>query len=201
MRVTLVARSFLYVALFLLLLSLPGLAFADPAGGSSSCGGSNGFVPLSCAQQSPLLQQAYNSNGLAQYVNALFKIALSAGAIMAVLRIAYGGFQYMGSADMWGSKADAKKVIRDAVIGLLILLSIYIILYQINPDIVKLDILKSFTPVPQVPSKGKAPAINPENWSACIERDLYSNPVCLSGTHEATDPKSSKPLCCPNLAT
>ena len=40
---------------------------------------------------------------------------------MAVLRIAYGGYIYMGSADMWGNKQQAKETIGDAIIGLLLL--------------------------------------------------------------------------------
>ena len=103
-----------------------------------------GFVPLTDTSQSPMLSGVYNSGDLAGYVNALFTTALSVGAILAVLRIAYAGYEYM-TTDAWGSKQHAKEVLGDVVLGLLLLLSIYLILNQINPNLLKLDILRNVT--------------------------------------------------------
>jgi hypothetical protein len=88
----------------------------------------------------------FNQSGtgsLAGFFNAAFTLALSAGAILAVLRLAYAGWLYMGAADMWGSKQKAKEVITDAVLGLLLLIAIYIILYQINPNLLNLNVFQS----------------------------------------------------------
>lgn len=71
------------------------------------------------------------------FVNRAFKIALSIGAILAVLRLAWAGYQYM-STDAWGEKSHAKEILGDVVIGLLMLLSIYLVLYQINPQILSM---------------------------------------------------------------
>lgn len=99
-----------------------------------------GFVPLSDTAQSPFLQQAYTTGDLTSFVNNLFRMALSLGAILAVVRIAWAGYQYMTS-DAFGSKSHAKEVLGDTVLGLLLLLSIWLILYQINPDILSLRFL------------------------------------------------------------
>ena len=80
---------------------------------------------------------------LAGFFNTAFTMALSAGAILAVLRLAYAGWLYMGAADMWGSKQHAKEVISNAVLGLLLLIGIWIVLYQINPCLLNLNILQS----------------------------------------------------------
>lgn len=104
----------------------------------------SGFKPLADSQNAPMLAGFYQSQDLPGLINAVFKLALSVGAILAVLRLAYAGFLYMGAADMWGEKAQAKEIIRNAIVGLLLLMSIYIILYQINPDIVSLNVLKDF---------------------------------------------------------
>ena len=45
--------------------------------------------------------------------------------------------------DLWTSKNDAKEIIKDAVLGLMLLLGMYIILYQINPDILELNALRN----------------------------------------------------------
>ena len=101
-----------------------------------------GFVPLADlgAQGGSKLSNLYGSNGLRDYVNALFTFALSLGAILAVLRIAYAGYMYMGT-DSWGNKSEAKKIIGDVVVGLLLLLSIWLILNQINPHLLDLNVL------------------------------------------------------------
>ena len=80
---------------------------------------------------------------LAGFFNTAFTMALSAGAILAVLRLAYAGWLYMGAADMWGSKQHAKEVISNAVLGLLLLIGIWIVLNQINPCLLNLNILQS----------------------------------------------------------
>lgn len=105
------------------------------------------FVPLSNMNgtntSGPLGQFFTASQGnLPGLFNAAFNLALSAGAILAVLRISYAGWLYMGAADMWGSKQKAKDVLRDAVIGLLLLLGIWIILDQVNPCILNLDVFQ-----------------------------------------------------------
>jgi|SRR3989339_2129917 len=79
---------------------------------------------------------------LSQFINNVFIFSLSIGAIMAVVRIVWGGYLYMGN-EMWSTKSRAKEVMRDAVLGLLLLLAIYLILFQINPDLVNLDVLKT----------------------------------------------------------
>ena len=98
-----------------------------------------GFVPLACYKGSAL-DTVYTSNSLPIFFNALFKFSLSIGAILAVVMIVWGGYLYMFK-DSFAAKTNAKEKITNAVIGLLLLLGIYLILYQINPDILKLEIL------------------------------------------------------------
>ena|SRR3989344_1390666 len=111
------------------------------------------FVPLAQTEGSKLGQLYSTTDGnLSNFINGLFKFGIAIGAIIAVLRLAYAGFLYMGSADMWSSKSEAKKILADVTLGLLILLSIYLILYQINPDIVKLKALDVIKSTPATPA-------------------------------------------------
>lgn len=132
-----------------------------PYGPNYDCnGGINGttsFVPLACYSGSPLLTSALNSGSLPDYINTVFKIVLSVGAILAVLRIAYGGYLYMGSADMWGNKQHAKEIIGDAIIGLLLLFAIYLILDQINPCLLNLNVLQDIQPASSSSTAPPAP--------------------------------------------
>ncbi len=95
------------------------------------------------AEQAPLLAGLFNPNqNLAQFFNTLFKTAIVVGAMLAVLRLGYAGFLYMTS-DLPGAKSGAKGIIGQTVTGLLLLLAVWLILNQINPDILNLDILRS----------------------------------------------------------
>jgi len=103
------------------------------------------FKPITSSNSVPTLSGLFSGSAgsFASVFNTIFTMALSAGAILAVIRIAYAGWLYMGSADMWGNKGHAKDVFRDAIIGLLLLLAIYLILYQIDPCLVNLNFLRS----------------------------------------------------------
>ena len=157
----------------------------------SSYTNAGGFVPLAKYQNSPQFTQAFTSGSLSDYINNVFKIVLSIGGILAVLRIAYAGYMYMGSADMWGNKQHAKEMLADAIIGLLLLFGIYLILNQINPNLLNLNILKnihsggSATTVPNNTSSGTQPADvfngtgGPINGTAC-QSGIIQNGVCTT---------------------
>lgn len=108
-----------------------------------------GFVPLAETPSGSKLGQIYSSGDFAGFINGLFKFAIAIGAILAVLRLAYAGYLYMGQSDMWSHKGQAKEIIRDVTLGLLLLLGIYLILYQVNKDILSLKALRNITPVQQ----------------------------------------------------
>ena len=107
------------------------------------------FFPLAPPTQSSKLGNLYGSTDLSGFINGLFKFAIAIGAIGAVLRLAYAGYLYMGQADMWSKKGEAREIIADVTLGILLLLAIWLILYQINPDILKLSALKNIKPVQQ----------------------------------------------------
>lgn len=79
------------------------------------------------------------SGSFAQYINALYNAALIVAGILAVVMITLGGIEYMAS-DTPFSKADGKAKIYNAIIGLLLLLSSYLILNTINKQLLNLDI-------------------------------------------------------------
>ncbi len=112
-------------------------------------GHAQGFVPLADVSGSPKLSNIYNSSDFSAFINGLFKFAIAIGAIGAVLRLAYAGYLYMGQSDMWSHKGEAKDIIKDVTLGLLLLLAIYLILYQVNRDILTLKALRNIKPVQQ----------------------------------------------------
>ncbi len=131
-----------FLLLYACLCVLPLFSIAHAACPTISPG-AGGFVPLECFSDSPRFADTYTTGmaegGLPTFLNKVFAGAIALGGILAVLRLAWAGFVYMGS-DAWGQKEHAKEIIQDALIGLFLLIGIWLILYQINPDILKLNV-------------------------------------------------------------
>jgi hypothetical protein len=72
---------------------------------------------------------------LSTYINSLYRWMLYSSVIIVAVIIMVGGIQYMV-----GQVNPGKERIRNALIGLLILYSAYLILATVNPEIVKLQI-------------------------------------------------------------
>jgi hypothetical protein len=97
------------------------------------------FIPLTDFSGSPQLSSLADGVDLTSFLQGLFDLLIVVGATLAVIQITRGGFIYM-TQDVISSKIKAKDIIRDAVVGLVLLLSTVLILRQINPDLVKLDL-------------------------------------------------------------
>jgi hypothetical protein len=113
-----------------------------PAGNTGSdainqCSGANGFVSLSCI---PGFADATQQDGLADFFNLLYKLAIGMGVVIAVLQLVRAGIMYMGS-DSFTEKKDARNLIGATLLGLVLVLSPVVVLGIINPDInsLKLD--------------------------------------------------------------
>lgn len=108
----------------------------------------------------PLTQeQAQNPKvELGDYLSTLFKIFLAVAGILATVMIVFAGFQYMLT-ELPGGKKDALGKFQNAILGLLLALSSYLILNTINPDLVN----TSFTLEPvdiEVPVASTTPTGN-----------------------------------------
>ena len=83
---------------------------------------------------------------LAQYISAVYRYLMGASVIVAIIMVMYGGFRYTMGAAMGDAKAG-KKIITDAIMGLIVLMAGYVILETINPRLVKLSALSPTGPV------------------------------------------------------
>ena len=73
------------------------------------------------------------------YVSAIYKFGLAVVGICALIMLAIGGFMYATSAGNNAAMEKAKSVITDAIIGLILALLAWVILYKINPDLVSMN--------------------------------------------------------------
>lgn len=94
---------------------------------------------------------------LPAFLNRLFDLVLQLGAVTAVVMLAIGGFQYMTSEAFHG-KAKGLERIRNAILGLLLLLGTYLILYTVNPALLNFNLVVPSTSGAQPP---KPAAVTP----------------------------------------
>jgi hypothetical protein len=106
---------------------------------------------------------------------------------MAVLRLTYAGYLYMVT-DLWTTKGKAVEIIQSTVLGLFLLLAVYLILWQINPQILSLRIL--FTNSPGAIRKSDPP---PNLAPAGSQYSVYAITVT---PQVSTGPNTFEPLSC-----
>lgn len=84
-------------------------------------------------------------NKIGAYLNLMIKLFIGICAVLAVIMIVIGGIEYMTS-ELISNKEEGKKRITQAILGLLLALGAYLILWTINPEILNTD-LKSLESV------------------------------------------------------
>ncbi len=99
------------------------------------------FVPIAPIPN-PNGPDLVTSGGVVEYLNTLFQFSITIGAVLAVIMIALGGFEYIVSQST-SQKKDGRSRILNALYGLGILLLVTLILYVINPAAICLDIFSN----------------------------------------------------------
>ena len=75
------------------------------------------------------------STNLSSYLEAVFAFGISIAGILAVTMIVIGGIQYLTAYGNTGMVTNAKNRITQALLGLLLAIGAWLILYTINPDL------------------------------------------------------------------
>ncbi len=118
------------ILLTLLLVLVPTPLFAQ-----------DGFVPLSQGGVPGIERDISFSD----FLNIAFRIGLAIAVTLAVVMITIGGVQYMGRESVFG-KTEGRERIQNAVVGLLIALLIWLILFTINPNLLNFNVNVSEPP-------------------------------------------------------
>ncbi len=103
---------------------------------------------MAALEYEPLVENAFtgftntgveSGNQLGTFLAQAFQFGLAIAAALAVIMIIWGGVEVMLSESVF-SKAEGRKKIQDAIWGLLLALVSWLILFTINPDILKFQI-------------------------------------------------------------
>lgn len=129
----------------------------------------NEFIPLVGIPKVP----TGAGTDLEGYINGLMTLAITAAAVLAVLKLISAGAKYTMS-DVVTNKQDAKSDIKGALLGLLLIVGAVTILNEINPNITRLDIFNPtnraiFSTLPDVTLQAPIPN--------CPNGTVYSSSV------------------------
>ena len=80
------------------------------------------------------------------YIEGIFILIIAIATGLAVLKIIFGGIKYM-STDAFGEKNEAKTTIQNAIWGLLLAISAWLILFTVNPNLIKLNLIIPVQPI------------------------------------------------------
>jgi len=100
------------------------------------------LAPLPCESEGCPKGELTNvdtEEGLGNYLNLMIKIFIGICAVLSVVMIVVGGLEVMTS-ELEHTKTAGKERIMHAVLGLLIALGAYALLYTINPDLLRSDL-------------------------------------------------------------
>jgi hypothetical protein len=87
----------------------------------------------------PGFSDGQSSDSFEDFINQLYIVAITLGAMLAVIKIVIAGVKWMMS-DIATTKSSAKGDIKGALIGLLIIISAALILETINPALNDIDL-------------------------------------------------------------
>lgn len=84
------------------------------------------------------LQGQEKVTDIAEYIALLYKYTVGVSAVLAVAMIIWGGVVYLTAGGLPERITQAKEYISNAIIGLVLLYTSYLLLQTLNPDLVKL---------------------------------------------------------------
>ncbi len=131
-----IAENPFLVIMLLLVMLVPNL---NLSAGSHECDPSKGYCLLAPLDEETK-QVSTNDDGFSKYLQKIINIAISLTGILSVIMLIFGGIEYVSSSVSETAKKDAKERITNALFGLLITLSGYLILSTINPDLLSLKL-------------------------------------------------------------
>ena len=130
----------------------------------------------------------------AGYIARLYQFGLMIAGLAAFGAIVFGSIQYIASAGNTSLQGDAKDRIYQAILGLILLLGAFLVLYTINPDLVSLrNPMAEFINIEKIIQEGggvpdgeqdagTGEIINPEAKNACklgvtVKTDVSGGPT------------------------
>lgn len=117
------------------------------------------------------------SGSFPEYILSVYRFGIWTIGIAAMLMIMIGGYMYITSAGNTASMGKAKGIITDAIIGLLLAFTAWLILYTINPELVKIKSIQMNTGAAGVPGTKGGPGGTSDGGKAACPDPTSTTPI------------------------
>ncbi|TSC61689.1 MAG: Uncharacterized protein G01um101448_206 [Parcubacteria group bacterium Gr01-1014_48] len=134
-----------------------------------------------------------------KYVPLAFNIAIGIAGVLAVIMLIIGGLQYM-STDAISGKSEAKSRITAALGGLLLALAAFIILQQINPNLVNFNLPNLVVGITRSAAPAQTPTQRPGTPAGTPDTRI-SETACRAPCENLTGVRVSPKACKPPRAS
>ncbi|GEM_PF-5688066 len=182
MKIKIVAKTIILI-ITLTLIATPFLIFAQDAG----------YVPL--APIPGVTPEAGEKINLVSYLSGAFAILIGIAGVLAVIVIMIGGIQYI-TTDSFTGKEEGKEKITKAVLGLILAIAAYLILYTINPNILSLRIgIEPLPPIQPTPPQPTLPKYSIEVLQNTFQKKQFSCSYDFSQRGDEGITRSSPEAC------
>lgn len=94
------------------------------------------FISLFNTARAASLPNLDSTQNLGVFVENIYSFSITIVGILIFIRFIWAGWLYLTAAGNAGNVANSQKMMKDALIGAVLLFSAYLILYIINPDLV-----------------------------------------------------------------
>lgn len=121
------------------------------------------FVPLTSI---PVFGSFSGADNLASFLNAVYRLSIGVAASLAVIQIVRAGIYFMTNTGSFSHNEKAKSLIRDAIFGLVLVLSPAIVFGIIDPRILSLNITTTGLQTGSLGSRTPAPTGCPANMNS-----------------------------------
>lgn len=129
-KITTTSRALIFFSILFLTLSALFFNFYRPA-----IAASYKYIPM---EKIPGFEGA--ATDFPSYISSIYKFGIWAVGIAALFMLIFGGFMYITSAGNTSKMDQAKTYIMDAIFGVIVALGAWLLLYVINPDLVKINL-------------------------------------------------------------
>lgn len=123
-------KNFIKISILFVIILLPMIIFAEESGQ---------IVPLENLPGFEDVYEPLSRGDFTPYVQGMLNLLIGISATLAVIYIALGGIQYI-TTDSIGGKEDGKDKIKTSLLGLILILSSWLILVTINPNLIQFQL-------------------------------------------------------------
>lgn len=155
------------------------VAIALLFGGGVLVASAQNYVPLAPLPFTTTGAVGSQTTDMGTYISGAIKLLIAIGGALSILIAVIGGVQYVASGIAPDAKNSAKNRIQNAVIGLLLIISSWLILSSISPDLVNfnLELPAIGAPTGALAGVTVTPGVAPTVW----ESDASERATLLAG--------------------